>query len=82
MSVINPPGLPALFSSSCICFSGAAEAAGVNAAAKKARQLQALKVQEGDYENSTSLETGRQDGSVYFCLQKNRRTLVLTCQDG
>lgn len=82
MSVINPPGLPALLSSSCICFTGAAEAAGVNAAAKKARQLQALKVQEGDYENSTSLETGRQDGSVYFCLQKNRRTLVLTCQDG
>lgn len=47
MSVINPPGLPALFSPGYICFGGAAEAAGVNVAVKKAKQLQASKVRGG-----------------------------------
>lgn len=79
--LLTPPACQLLFSSGCICFSGAAEAAGVNVAVKKVRQLQACKVQEGACRISTSLEMGRQNGSVCFCLQK-KRPLVLTCQGG
>lgn len=67
--LLTPPACQLLFSSGCICLSGAAEAARVNVAVKKARQLQALKVQEGACRTSTS--STRQNGSV-FVYRKSR----------
>lgn len=56
MSVINPPGLPALFSSGCICFSGAAEAAGVNVAVKKADSCKLWRSRRGSVRISQVLK--------------------------
>lgn len=81
MSVINPPGLSALFSSGCICSSGATQAAGVNVPVKNAGQLPSLKVQEGgirEFHEAEALKRGqlKMDPPVldHLCQRSFRQT--------